>query len=517
MRGSLLFLVLLIPLDLWSQPIQLSIRDINAIPEENIAFLESKGPNLTEVDVNANVSTSFSEDTVEVKVVVLTAPYNSGSAILWPGDLPSRIHVYVRDVSASEEGFAGMGMQLVDADYINTGLIDVAIGDVVQVTGKVEMFINSIRIVPLEIQSLGKYLELGYPESLLDPVDIQLDEIVKPVGDEDGVQTNWVNLPDLRNQFVRLTNVKINDRDLTNTNRPRFHITETNGEVVLPFYDSSLRFRNDQDDYPQPFNKRTLEEGDFIPPDRGARVNIQGFLTLKSFSDVLDRAVPANGLIDIIPFEDRGCDGVSAQLSCDFLVLDDELPVELTSFTGLISDENVYLRWETASEVHNAGFEIERSLNAEAFVKVGFVSGNGATNDPQRYFFVDEQSSKHGSTLEYRLKQIDFDGSFSYSAVISIEGGLIMNALLHTNFPNPFNPTTTISFVLPANGPVKLAIFDVLGRPIRTLIDGELESGLHEVVWDGLKYDRSHASSGSYLYRLETLNQVFSKPMVLLR
>ena len=81
---------------------------------------------------------------------------------------------------------------------------------------------------------------------------------------------------------------------------------------------------------------------------------------------------------------------------------------------------------------------------------------------------------------------------------------------LEGNYPNPFNPSTTIRFGLPESAQVRLAVYDVLGRQVRVLLDGVREAGTHEVV-----FDASDLPSGTYLYRLETPQGSFGRTMLL--
>ena len=345
MRPFLFILFLLGAPDLFAQIQDVTLREINFIPQSDLEFLDAQDAELTEDDIQEFLTSPMIGDSVRFTAVVLSDPYNSGLANIFL-DFPSRVHVFVRDVAAVDSGMAGMGMQLVDDEYFETGLSNASIGDVIEVTGVVNMFANTLQVLPDKVSLLGQYNELGYPDSLIEPVLVDIDDIVKAVGFEEGVQTNWLNLTDLRYQFVRLENIKVFENDLSIPDRPDFHLTESNGRIVLPFYDMSLRFRNDRDEYPEPFNKRLPEEGDFVPPGRGTFVDIQGFLFLKNFSDALDRAVPSNGLMDIVPFEDRGCVDEVSNFRCDFFIVDDLIPVELTSFEGVHNKGRVYLQWD---------------------------------------------------------------------------------------------------------------------------------------------------------------------------
>jgi hypothetical protein len=171
------------------------------------------------------------------------------------------------------------------------------------------------------------------------------------------------------------------------------------------------------------------------------------------------------------------------------------VPVELVSFAANIVDGSVELTWTTATETNNMGFEIERSINNSKFEKVGFVDGMGTTAEVQRYSFSDK--AVNGKS-EYRLKQIDFDGSYEYSNVVEVDFNQVLNYALEQNYPNPFNPITKINFTIPEESSVKLIVYNTIGQAVNTLIDEVTAAGTHEVLWNGLE-----ASSGIYFYTID--------------
>ena len=95
-------------------------------------------------------------------------------------------------------------------------------------------------------------------------------------------------------------------------------------------------------------------------------------------------------------------------------------PVELTSFSGQLEDSIVHLSWTTATEVNNEGFEVERAIQIGQWQEIGFVEGRGTTNEPQIYEFKDSLINVVAERISYRLKQIDYDGTFQYSDEIEI-------------------------------------------------------------------------------------------------
>ncbi len=194
------------------------------------------------------------------------------------------------------------------------------------------------------------------------------------------------------------------------------------------------------------------------------------------------------------------------------------LPVELTSFSAALNGKNVTLHWSTATETNNLGFEIERkglyrstdgSMNQ--WINLGFVEGAGTSNAPRSYSFLDASAS---GAVEYRLKQIDRDGSFSYSTTVETQIALSPEEYsLHQNFPNPFNPTTVIRFAVPNDQRVTVKVYNLLGQEVRTLFDGIAPGGeLHSV-----NFDASGLSAGVYYYSLTTPDRSDVKKMLLLK
>lgn len=176
------------------------------------------------------------------------------------------------------------------------------------------------------------------------------------------------------------------------------------------------------------------------------------------------------------------------------------VPVELSLFHASVETNNVSLFWKTSSEKNNYGFEVERSqasnLKNQTWVKVGFIKGNGTTLLPQVYFFKDETIVQAGVYL-YRLKQIDFDGSYEYSQEIQIEIEKPLKYALMQNYPNPFNPSTIIEFTVSQKDFVSLKIYDVAGREAASLVSQILEPGFYKI-----EFDASKLASGTYFYQL---------------
>ncbi|MCZ7616212.1 MAG: T9SS type A sorting domain-containing protein [Ignavibacteriaceae bacterium] len=186
------------------------------------------------------------------------------------------------------------------------------------------------------------------------------------------------------------------------------------------------------------------------------------------------------------------------------------VPVELTSFTALSSGNEVELNWSTATELNNQGFQIERMSTGGSFEQVGFVAGFGTSTEPKAYSFTDVNLEKGNYT--YRLKQMDFDGTFTYSPEVSVEVELPIEYSLEQNYPNPFNPSTTIKYSIAEDGFVKLAVYNMLGEEVMMIVNGMQKAGRYEV-----NFNASGLASGVYVYRIESANFTSSKKLMLMK
>ena len=192
------------------------------------------------------------------------------------------------------------------------------------------------------------------------------------------------------------------------------------------------------------------------------------------------------------------------------------VPVEITSFTGSSANGNVTLNWSTATETNNMIFEIERRNEVSDFVLIGFVEGKGTTTEQQEYSYIDRNVTT--GKYFYRLKQIDFDGTFEYlpagqagSIEIEVDAAPVSFSL-EQNYPNPFNPSTTIRYAIPNGGLVTLKVYDILGREVATLVNEEKPAGTYQV-----SFDASSLSSGIYFYRLKSGEFEQTKKFVLMK
>jgi hypothetical protein len=197
------------------------------------------------------------------------------------------------------------------------------------------------------------------------------------------------------------------------------------------------------------------------------------------------------------------------------VVIEEIVPVEFVSFTSSISKDFVLLKWVTATEINNSGFEIQRLKDSnieksKEWESIGFISGNGTTIEPQSYSFIDENLD--AAEYQYRLKQIDFDGSFQYSNTIEVKIATIADFILEQNYPNPFNPTTKINWQSPVDSWQSIKVYDVLGNEVAVLVNEYKVTGNYSV-----KFDAQNLASGIYFYKLSIGNREVVKKMILMR
>jgi hypothetical protein len=189
------------------------------------------------------------------------------------------------------------------------------------------------------------------------------------------------------------------------------------------------------------------------------------------------------------------------------------LPVEMTSFTAAAQSTSALLKWSTATEVNNYGFNIERrAIASSAWAMVGFVAGNGTSNTTHKYAYTDNNLPA-GSYI-YRIKQIDNDGTFKYSQSVELEVNLAPATIgLSQNYPNPFNPSTKISFALANTEYARLMVYDLLGQRVETLFDG-IADGQKEYI---VTFDASQLAGGIYFYKIQTATRTDVRRMMLVK
>ncbi|MBK7375332.1 MAG: T9SS type A sorting domain-containing protein [Chitinophagaceae bacterium] len=189
------------------------------------------------------------------------------------------------------------------------------------------------------------------------------------------------------------------------------------------------------------------------------------------------------------------------------------LPVTYRSFNAYEKPQGkVTLEWRTASENNNKGFEIERSIyrdnnTALNFEKTGFVAGNGTSSAEHGYLHIDEPTG--GNKFMYRLKQIDYDGRFKYSEtrLVTLSG---LTTQLYNAYPNPADASSIIKYQLANDSKVDIALYDLTGKRIRSLINTRQEAGIYQVP---LK--TNDLPAGAYIYRMSADNMQLANRIII--
>lgn len=178
------------------------------------------------------------------------------------------------------------------------------------------------------------------------------------------------------------------------------------------------------------------------------------------------------------------------------------LPVELVSFDATLDGASALLQWQTASELNNAGFEIQHRYLSEAdksgvFETLGFMDGFGTTEQAQSYSF--RASALEPGQHVFRLKQVDYDGTFAYSPEVEVVVEMPDAFIVNPVYPNPFNPQATFSFAVKQSQEVRVELFNMLGQRVQVLYRGTPAAG--EVKM--LTIDGTNLLSGAYLLRVQ--------------
>ncbi len=183
-----------------------------------------------------------------------------------------------------------------------------------------------------------------------------------------------------------------------------------------------------------------------------------------------------------------------------------QVPVNLISFSGHVFGSKVTLNWMSATETNNKGYAVERSFGS-SWAEISFINGHGTTSERSLYNYTDDfTNDNYRGIVEYRLKQVDYNGTYSYSTTLMMDLNLKSQGYyLDQNYPNPFNPSTKIKFNIPEQSRVKLNIINSLGEVIEELSDEEAAKGSYEEVWNASKF-----ASGIYYVSMRAESEVSS-------
>ena len=185
------------------------------------------------------------------------------------------------------------------------------------------------------------------------------------------------------------------------------------------------------------------------------------------------------------------------------------VPVELISFYAVCSGNSISLNWTTASEINNEGFEVQRNIGgSDEWEVIGFVKGAGTSTEAVNYS-IEDKNPLSGKSF-YRLKQIDFNGTYKIYNAVEVSFVPVFTYSLRQNYPNPFNPATSIKFSIAKTEHVILKVYDILGNEVATLVNDIREPGDYSLSFNGNKL-----SSGIYIYKLTAGTFSAVKKMIL--
>jgi hypothetical protein len=194
---------------------------------------------------------------------------------------------------------------------------------------------------------------------------------------------------------------------------------------------------------------------------------------------------------------------------------DQSSSLQLNFFKATPRGESIELQWQLAFVSSFVGFEVEKRTENNEYARIAFIQNSGESETASVYSYSDDQVT--AGTAYYRLKILKTDGTFDYSSEIQITFSVPESISLLQNFPNPFNPTTEISYNLPEAAEIDLTVYDILGNHIKTLVHERQSAGLKTVQWTGQDEDDRSVSSGVYIYILIAGGFSGTRKMLLLR
>jgi len=306
-------------------------------------------------------------------------------------------------------------------------------------------------------------------------------------------------------------------------------------EFDLNYYSSDLTFNSAFEDNPY------SEENNFLKKNGGSttgwgatdyttHINVRNTLIGNQGEDTPD----GSGLLAVINFTTK----VDAPGNLTFGTVkwidndgaqdlgtdkgDASLPIELASFEAICGGEEIVLKWVTESEINNEGFEIFKSEDEQNgnYVLISSyrtnegLQGQGNSTTRHQYSYID-RAILPDQIYWYKLADVDFNGNRTFHGPVNASlsfTNIPKEFKLYSNFPNPFNPETTIKFDIPESSEVLLEIYNLAGQRVISLVNSFLKYGSYQYTWDADKM-----SSGIYLYRIKAKKFQDIKKMILIK
>ncbi len=344
-------------------------------------------------------------------------------------------------------------------------------------------------------------IELDLTNSKMYWADIFFDKIQRSDLDGSNIEDLVLGLPAVRDIALDLTNSKMYWTDFSGNKIQRANLDGSNVEDIVSIaigtpYGIVLDATNSKI-YWTISNSKKIQ-----------RANLDG----SNVEDVLN-----------------SLDGLVSPLGITLGTFDSPLSVELNSFSVHQIGKTIGLNWSTASETENAGFNVYRKIGNSEFVQISSYENNSElvgslnTSSNSFYTFVDNSNFKDNELYTYYISDIETNGKetkhteLAQSVVYEIKSQVVDRFQLKQNFPNPFNPSTTISYNLGESVDVSLTIYNEKGEFVKELVNENQSQGSHEVVWNGTDSFGKEVSSGTYFYKIETESFTRSHKMILLK
>jgi len=390
-----------------------TIKQINEIPQSQIDQLNTLGDNVSASDYQSCGSLIFNSlcgELVKITAVVMSDPLNSGLSNLNSEGRPNRIHIFVRDVAADTEGPEYMGLQIVDGG--NLGYDGLVVGDVVEITGTVAPFNSTMQVSPTEAPVVIGSRDPA-SDAIFNPIVVTTADLNADAGADGAIRVNWANWGMYRNNYVRFEGASAVTRTLGS--RVDWNWSSDGGATSVSMYDTSLRYRNDRNDYPQNFNART---DDYTPPTPGATVNVQGFATFNggSSSDPFSLAVPNGAAIAVNPMDDADVSVTASPPAVNDIAVAGGIPSSQSPVTITATVEADPARTLTA-----ANLIFTTTSNATETTVAGTAGSDNV------YSFEIASGLADGDFVAYRIEATDDTGATTVSDTNSfrvLDGGV---------------------------------------------------------------------------------------------
>lgn len=378
-----------------------TIKQINEIPQSQIDQLNALNGNVTSGDYQSCGSLIYNSlcgELVKITAVVMSDPLNSGLSSVNSEGRPSRIHVFVRDVSTDTEGPEYMGLQIVDGG--NLGYDGLVVGDVVEITGNVAPYNSTMQVSPTEAPVVVGARDTS-TDPIFDPIVVTTADLNADAGADGAIRVNWANWAMYRNNYVRFEGASVVTRTLGS--RVDWNWSSDGGTTSVSMYDTSLRYRNDRNDYPVNFNTRS---DDYTPPTPGATVNVQGFATFNggSSSDPFSLAVPNGAAIAVNPMDDADVSVTASPPSVNDIAVAGGIPSSQSPVTITATVEADPARTLTAASL----VFTTTSNSTETTVA-------GAAGSDNAYSFEIASGLTDGDFVLYRIEATDDTGATTVS------------------------------------------------------------------------------------------------------